>query len=154
VDYTQSNPLAAVVLEVEFRTDRRQFLKDLSTMAAAAACAKPGPVGSPVSSMAWGKVSGQNQFTLVDPGRTPTGALELFPLGGLSPWETLYVVPEFGKPGPGFGCCPERHSRRLPARRPSCCGVVQVHPTADLAGLRAPLFAGSGWRKESKILSA
>ena len=69
--------------------------------------------------MPWGKVSGQNQFTLVDPGRTPTGVLELFLMGGLSPWETLYVAPEFGKPGPGFRCCTERHSPRTPEPQPS-----------------------------------
>jgi hypothetical protein len=83
------------------RTDRRQFLKGLGTVAAAAACAKAGPAGSPISSMPWGKVHPQNQFTLLDPGRTPAGVLELFLMGGLSPWETFYVVPEFGKPDTG-----------------------------------------------------
>ena len=32
----------------------------------------------------------------------------------------------------------KRHSPPLPERRPSSCGVVQVHTTADTAGLRAP----------------
>ena len=37
-----------------------------------------------------------------------------------------------------FRSCPERHSPRPPEPQPSSSAVVQVHPTADLAGLRAP----------------
>ena len=48
-----------------------------------------------------------------------------------------------------FRSCPERHSPRLPEPQPSSSAVVQVHPTADSARLRAPLVAGSGWRRQS-----
>jgi hypothetical protein len=53
-----------------------------------------------------------------------------------------------------FRTWPQRHSPRPPEPQPSSSEVAQVRPTADLARLRAPLVPGSGWRRQSKILSA
>lgn len=38
---------------------------------------------------------------MLSPDARPTGTLELFLMGGLNPWDTLYVVPEHGDPSRG-----------------------------------------------------
>lgn len=52
----------------------------------------PGPWGSP-------REGGEE--TLLPPGRRPDGVLEIFLFGAINPWDTFYVVPDYGHPDSG-----------------------------------------------------
>ena len=81
--------------------DRRTFLK-----LASAACAPlipgcdkgaaPGVAGGP-----WGAAPAGHEYALVPPERRPDGILEIFLMGGLSPWETFYTQPQYCDPNAG-----------------------------------------------------
>ena len=62
-----------------------------------------GEAVSPVSqvTMPWGAAASGNAQALLPADRIPQGMLEIFLLGGMSPWETFYVVPEHGDPKKG-----------------------------------------------------
>ncbi len=61
---------------------------------------------SSASGRPWGEVPAGAAGALLPDARRPSALVEVFLFGGLSPWETFYVVPEFGKPqgdGPWAG---------------------------------------------------
>jgi len=60
-----------------------------------------GPGGS-LSAAPWGEIPTQYRDQLLLPaGKQPEGMLEIFCLGGVSPWESFYTVPEYGDPSRG-----------------------------------------------------
>ncbi|MBJ95538.1 MAG: hypothetical protein CMP23_13835 [Rickettsiales bacterium] len=61
--------------------------------------ALPGPL--PVSNEPWGVPPKGSEHTLLPSEARPEAMLEVFLLGGMSPWETFYTVPEFCDPSIG-----------------------------------------------------
>jgi hypothetical protein len=49
----------------------------------------------------WGTPGSHQLEGMMSSERIPDGMLEVFALGGISPWETFYVVPEHGDPAKG-----------------------------------------------------
>ena len=49
----------------------------------------------------WAEPTADAAFTLLPEAARPQGMLELYMLGGVSPWETYYTVPEHGHPDGG-----------------------------------------------------
>ncbi len=93
--------------------NRRRFLELLSASAAASnlvACREnmdePGLALPPFYDGPWGGTIPAQQFSLLPTERRPDGILEVFLLGGMTPWETFYAAPEHGNPeagGPNAG---------------------------------------------------
>jgi len=100
--------------------DRRSFLKLCSASVlggAGLACEQgggggtglPQPVGPgpslpgplPVSDQPWGIPPVGSEHSLLPAERRPEAMLEIFLLGGMSPWETFYTVPQFCDPSLG-----------------------------------------------------
>ena len=84
--------------------NRRRFLEHVASAAAAAsmgACRdKTATVYTPQTQWNgnWGGTVPQQRFALLGPDATPDGILEVFLLGGLTPWETFYAAPSHGNP--------------------------------------------------------
>lgn len=83
--------------------DRRTFLKLASGALAPLlpGCddsSEPAP-GVPTDD--WGATPSGQEHALLPEGRRPDGILEIFLMGGLSPWETFYTVPQHGDPSSG-----------------------------------------------------
>ncbi len=77
--------------------DRRRCLGGAASLGALLGCApdeamSPGALGAP-----FGVPRPDQAHLLLSEAERPAGVLELFLLGGMSPWETFYVVPEYGK---------------------------------------------------------
>ncbi len=85
--------------------DRRTFLQLASgSLGSLLAGCKGGPgggLGPIVSPGEWGATPSGQEHALLPSERRPDGMLEIFLLGGLSPWETFYTVPQFGNPQAG-----------------------------------------------------
>lgn len=85
---------------------RRDFLRMTSAAAlglASARCAgsdEEALLGGPLGPM-WGTPGPGEDIALLPAERRPDGVLELFLLGGMSPWDTFYAVPEHGNPQAG-----------------------------------------------------
>ena len=85
---------------------RRDFVK-LGTGAAfafASACDRASDLTSnvlPIKTTPWGQPAAHQQEAMLPSNRVPEGVLEWMLLGGLNPWDTFYVVPEFGNPNGG-----------------------------------------------------
>ncbi|MFT5430604.1 MAG: hypothetical protein ACI9OJ_001280 [Myxococcota bacterium] len=85
-------------------TDRRSFLKGLGGLAAASmlGCSEETePDTLAAFSGPWGAPHPAHEFALLPESRRPEGVLEVFTLGGMTPWETFYAVPEHGDPARG-----------------------------------------------------
>ncbi len=86
---------------------RRDFLKLMSgALASAGGCAAentaaPVAAPAPVNAAPWAQPTADQQAVLLPASKRPDAMLEVFLWGGLSPWETFYVVPEFGDPDRG-----------------------------------------------------
>ena len=86
---------------------RRSFLRASSLaalhVASAAGCRpeEPLPPGAEESPFAWGSPREGGEGLLLPAAARPDGVLELNLFGGLNPWDTFYVVPEFGDPEAG-----------------------------------------------------
>jgi len=89
--------------------DRRTFLQMSSGTLAMllAGCTESGDgTGPTVSRGNWGATPSGQDYALPPLERRPEGMLEIFLLGGLSPWETFYTMPQHGNPlagGPHAG---------------------------------------------------
>ncbi len=98
--------------------DRREFIKSLAASGLFAGAAGVGCSGGPSagndgagrgssapgtapSAGPWGAVPKGADHALLPAERQPEGMLEIFMLGGASPWETFYTVPEFCDPSAG-----------------------------------------------------
>ncbi|MEE2830390.1 MAG: DUF1501 domain-containing protein [Myxococcota bacterium] len=67
----------------------------------AAACPSvDGPTGEGRTGV-WGDPRPGGAEALIPAGARPDGILELFLIGGIAPWDTLYVVPDHGDPAKG-----------------------------------------------------
>ncbi len=49
----------------------------------------------------WGSALEAQQEAFLPAGRQPEAVLDIFMIGGFNPWDTFYVVPEFGDPAAG-----------------------------------------------------
>ena len=83
--------------------DRRTFLKLASGALAPLlpGCddnSEPAP-GVPTDD--WGATPSGQEHALLPEERRPDGILEIFLMGGLSPWETFYTLPQYGDPSSG-----------------------------------------------------
>lgn len=82
--------------------NRRQFLKGAGALGALAGCqTSPRSAISNASSAGWGQALLEQQQFFLPKNKQPDGMLELFLVGGLSPWESFYTVPQYGRPPPG-----------------------------------------------------
>jgi hypothetical protein len=77
--------------------DRRRFLQ-LSAAGAGAALALPLLRGRTASAAPFGEFPDAYQSKLLPPERRAKRVLEVFLYGGLSPWESIYFVEEYGTP--------------------------------------------------------
>ena len=78
---------------------RRRFLSSMATAGAAVAGLKGRPVLAAPGDNAWGAYPDFALPGLLPPEKRAKNVLEVFLYGGLCPWETFYVVPEYGQPG-------------------------------------------------------
>ncbi len=88
------------------RLTRRSFLHRGSLAAAglglgAAACKPVVEPSTAAVSGPWGTARPGGESVLLPDQVRPDGVLELFLIGGLCPWDTFYVVPEYGAPTGG-----------------------------------------------------
>ena len=84
--------------------DRRTFLQLASGTLASflSGCDKgSGDSPGPVARGEWGATPSGQEYALLPEERRPEGMLEVFLLGGLSPWETFCTMPQYGAPGAG-----------------------------------------------------
>ncbi|MCP4870251.1 MAG: hypothetical protein GY898_16215 [Proteobacteria bacterium] len=87
---------------------RRSFLRAGSLAAAgiglglgAGGCSSEGEVVDGVPTGPWASIKEGGEGLMPPVSRRPEGVLELFLFGGLCPWDSFYVVPEFGDPAAG-----------------------------------------------------
>lgn len=80
----------------KYAVKRREFIHGCGAAMMAASCKS-----APRTDRLWGTPNGSALSSLLSPDRRPEGMLEVFCLGGLSPWETFYTVPDFNRPGKG-----------------------------------------------------
>ena len=85
--------------------NRRRFLELSSTAAlgwSLARCTGDKPqTTAPIGQRKWGEPRADQLAAMVPKHQRPDGVLEVFLLGGLCPWDTFYVVPEYGDPNRG-----------------------------------------------------
>jgi hypothetical protein len=85
--------------------DRRRFLQLTSGAAlglSATMCGKSGNTPSFAGpTPKWGDPRPDQLAAMVPLANRPEGMLEIFVLGGLCPWDTFYVIPEYGDPARG-----------------------------------------------------
>jgi len=85
--------------------DRRTFLKLTSgTVAGLLSSCNGNPdddLGPELPPGDWGATPEGQEYVLLPSERQPDGMLEIFLLGGLSPWETFYTLPQYGNPAAG-----------------------------------------------------
>ena len=78
---------------------RRDFLKRTGAIGAGAAAGLSGlPRIASGASAIWGQYPNFAQAALLPPEKRAKNVLDVFLYGGLSPWESFYVVPEYGTP--------------------------------------------------------
>ena len=77
---------------------RRSFLGMGLAAALAQGCKGETP---PVAPRPWGTPEAYEAFAMLDSARRPERMLEIFCLGGMSPWESFYAVPGRNQPGSG-----------------------------------------------------
>lgn len=77
---------------------RREFLKGMAAGGAALAGGLYRGRVRAAGATAWGAYPEYAQAALLPPEAQAKNVLEVFLYGGLCPWETFYVVPEFGRP--------------------------------------------------------
>jgi len=84
---------------------RRRFLKTLAAASAGASLGVPFRRGlAAPGDTAWGAYPEFALPGLLPPEKQAKNVLEVFLYGGLCPWETFYIVPEYGHPDdPDFG---------------------------------------------------
>lgn len=75
---------------------RREFLKELARATAVAGATLALPRSARAAG--WGEYPANQKAALLPAGKRAKNVLEVFLYGGLSPWETFYVVPEYGHP--------------------------------------------------------
>ena len=81
--------------------DRRTFLQALAAAGAGlsgGACSTDDTPPAGGVGDGWGTAPSSVSSLLVPPSRRPDGVLEIFLMGGLCPWDTFYVNPEYGHP--------------------------------------------------------
>src|SRR5687768_14396889 len=80
--------------------NRRNFLRYMG--AAAGAAAVTGLVRGRASAEPFGLFPDAARAALLPEGRRAKRVLEIFLYGGMSQWETLYFVPDYGRPNSAF----------------------------------------------------
>ena len=80
--------------------NRRRFIKSSLSLAALGAAPLGCQDGAPAVHTAnrWGAIPAGFEAALLPEDKRPERVLEMFCLGGVSPWESFYTVPEYGKP--------------------------------------------------------
>lgn len=80
--------------------DRRLFLKHLlgASCASTLGCQTSDAPGAWLERVPWGEAPPDKAHALLPADRRPDGVLDVFLMGGLSAWDTFYLVPEHGDP--------------------------------------------------------
>ena len=78
--------------------NRRHFMQMLASSPWLASCGTTTSVPTAALGEGWGRARTEHESLLLPAQYRMKGVLEFYFMGGLNPWDTFYVVPDYGKP--------------------------------------------------------